>query len=81
MLLPKFSKFQGLLTEKYYGPLTFLDEVMKVKIEERFFPFVPAEGPFMNSSLVIDGTDCPIDRASRREDRNLYSNGRHKENT
>ena len=65
-----------------WSTLFFLDVVMdEVKIEERFFPFVPAEGPFMNSSLVIDGTDCPIDRPSRREDRNLYSNGRHKENT
>lgn len=65
-----------------WNTLLYLDVVMdEVKIEERFFPFVPAEGPFSDISLVIDGTDCPIDRPSRRADRNLFSNGRHKENT
>lgn len=42
---------------------------------------MPSKGIFKNVSLIVDGTDCPIDRPGNREDRNYFSNGRHKENT
>jgi hypothetical protein len=42
---------------------------------------IPKKGIFKNVSLIVDGTDCPIDRPGKRKDRNLHSNGRHKENT
>lgn len=47
----------------------------------RFSPFVPSSGVFKNVSLIVDGTDCAVDRPSHRADRNYLSNGRHKENT
>src|SRR5690348_3064393 len=34
----------------------------------------------MNTFLTVDGTDCPINRPTERENRDLYSCGRLKEN-
>jgi hypothetical protein len=42
-------------------------------------PF-PKTGLFRNITLIVDGTDCPINRPSARKDRELYSSGRLKEN-
>ena len=35
----------------------------------------------MDCALVVDVTECAIERPKSRELRNLYSNGRNKENT
>ncbi len=68
--------------KKLWETLLFLDVIMEeVQLEHRFFPFFPKSGPFENMCLVVDGTDCPIDRPKERSLRNLHSNGRHKENT
>ncbi|HYN44830.1 MAG TPA: transposase family protein [Candidatus Limnocylindrales bacterium] len=65
-----------------WDTLLYLDFIMdEVHMKDRFMPFVPENGLFENVTLVVDATECAIDRPTRREDRNLYSNGRHKENT
>jgi hypothetical protein len=46
----------------------------------RFLYPIPESGLFKNISLIVDGTDCPINRPINREQRELYSNGRVKEN-
>jgi hypothetical protein len=35
---------------------------------------------FGDIALIVDGTDCPINRPGTREGRNEFSNGRNKEN-
>jgi hypothetical protein len=68
--------------KRLWDTLFYLDLVMdEIHIDERFIPFFPTKGPFANATLVVDATDCAIDRPTHREDRNLYSNGRNKENT
>jgi len=52
----------------------------EIDINERFTPFVPKTGIFAGISLIVDGTDCPVDRPGRRQNRDYLSNGRHKEN-
>jgi len=65
-----------------WDSLLYLDHKMnEIKIEERSTPFVPSTGIFKNVSLIVDGTDCPVDRPTLRSDRDYYSNGRHKENS
>jgi hypothetical protein len=60
----------------------YLDFTMhEINIEQRFSPYIPSSGIFKNVSLIVDGTDCAVDRPSHRSDRNFLSNGRHKENT
>ena len=41
---------------------------------------VPHGGTFGDIALIVDGTDCPINRPGTREERNLFTNGRNKEN-
>ncbi len=41
---------------------------------------VALSGPFEGISLIVDGTDCPVDRPQYRADREILSNGRTKEN-
>jgi hypothetical protein len=50
-------------------------------MENRFHPAPSQTSLFSGCYLALDATECPIDRPSRREQRNLYSNGRHKENS
>jgi len=62
--------------------LDYLDFFMnEIKLGDRFSPFIPQLGIFAGISLIVDGTDCAIDRPKTREERNYFSNGRHKENT
>jgi hypothetical protein len=43
--------------------LIYLNDVMtEISIEDRYFPFVPRGGAFKNVCMVVDGTECPIDR-------------------
>jgi hypothetical protein len=65
-----------------WDTVEYLDDNMtEIDISNRFFPYRPNEGIFENVSLIIDGTDCPIDRPTELEDRLKYSSGRPKENT
>lgn len=50
-------------------------------MENRFFPEPSKDSLFSDCFLALDATECPLDRPTKREDRNLYSNGRHKENS
>jgi len=52
----------------------------EILLENRFLDAIPRDGLFKDISLIVDGTDCPINRPSTREERELYSNGRLKEN-
>jgi len=70
--------------------LYFLDSMMKeVYLAKRFEGPVAEQGLFEGITLVIDGTDCPIERPNRDfEDsptqiwrRKLYYSGRDKENS
>lgn len=57
------------------------DNMTEIDIEERFYPSYPKSGIFENITLIVDGTDCPVDRPTKLEDRLKYSSGRSKENT
>jgi hypothetical protein len=60
----------------------YLDNNMtEIDINDRFHPTIPNSGIFENVSLIVDGTDCSIDRPSELCNRLKYSNGRSKENT
>jgi len=78
------SHFQ--ITRKTYRKylwetLFYLEQIMdEIRIENRFLDSYPKCGIFQNISLIVDGTDCPINRPTTREERELYSNGRLKEN-
>jgi len=62
--------------------MEYLDYRMnEIKLENRLLPYIPKVGIFAGVSLIVDGTDCAIDRPTKRQDRNYHSNGRHKENT
>ena len=47
-----------------WSTLMYLNLVMEeIHIENRFFPFIPQEGHmFENVAIIVDGTECPIDR-------------------
>jgi hypothetical protein len=62
--------------------LTYLDAVMcEIDLERRFEGEVSKEGIFQNVTMVIDGTDLPIQRPSRSKlDRQVFFSGRKKEN-
>jgi hypothetical protein len=66
-----------------WNAIDYLSNSMKeeININNRFSSFVPTTGIFANCSLIGDGTDCPVDRPTKLEDRLKYSNGRSKENT
>jgi len=62
--------------------LYYLDFCMnEIQLENRFQPCVCENSLFEDVSLVVDATECAIDRPTSRFARNLHSNGRHKENT
>jgi len=59
----------------------YLDYAMnEINLEDRFLDHVPSAGIFAGISLVVDGTDCPVDRPQTRDGRNFLSSGRSKEN-
>jgi len=65
-----------------WNAVDYLNIVMnEIKIENRLLSHVPSVGIFAGISLVVDATDCPIDRPTHRRERDYFSNGRHKENT
>jgi hypothetical protein len=65
-----------------WNAIDYLSNSMnEIDMNNRFNSFVPTTGIFSNCSLIADGTDCPIDRPTKLEDRLKYSNGRSKENT
>jgi len=66
-----------------WNAIEYLDYIMdEIRLDSRFSGIVPQTGIFANIALVVDGTDCPIDRPSySKKERCLYSCGRHKENT
>jgi len=50
-------------------------------LEDRFSGPVTTTGIFAGVAMVVDGTDCPIDKpSSSKEDRLLYFSGRSKDN-
>jgi hypothetical protein len=53
----------------------------EIQLSARAYPYLPTQGIFEGVSLIIDSTDFAIPRPTFREDRNLYSSGRKKENT
>lgn len=64
-----------------WATIRYLAYVMdEVRMDQRFATPPSESSFFQNAFLVVDGTDCPLRRPSKREDRNLYSNGRSKEN-
>jgi hypothetical protein len=43
--------------------INYLNSVMtEINIEDRYDPFVPSSGIFKNVCIIVDGTECPIDR-------------------
>jgi len=67
--------------KRLWSTLYYLDYIMnEVNLENRFSPFVPRNGVFSHITLIIDGTECPIERPCDIRERFLYSNGRPKEN-
>jgi len=68
--------------KRLWQSIHYLDFSMKeINLEDRYLDDVPRFGIFRNISLIVDATDCPIRRPSVRTQRELYSNGRMKENT
>jgi hypothetical protein len=52
--------------KKLWVALNYLNDVMtEISIDDRYFPFVPNGGAFKNVCMVVDGTECPIDRYVR----------------
>lgn len=47
---------------------------------DRYLDPLASAGLFKDITLIVDGTDCPIHRPGTREQRNVYTNGRNKEN-
>jgi hypothetical protein len=65
-----------------WSAIEYLNESMnEIDISRRYSSLVPKTGVFANVSLIVDSTDCPIDRPSKLEDRLEYTSGRSKENT
>jgi len=61
--------------------LYYLDHVMtEISYEKRFNDFVPTHGVFKGVSLIVDGTECPLDRPMTKTERLKYFSGRKKEN-
>jgi len=53
----------------------------EIDIEKRFDGHIPTEGIFKDISMIIDGTDIPIDRPYiSKTDRQIFFSGRKKEN-
>jgi len=68
--------------EKLWSTLEYLDGIMsEVSFSSRLFDFIPFKGIFKDIALIVDGTDCPINRLSSRLKRLAYSSGRKKDNT
>jgi hypothetical protein len=53
----------------------------EIEIHDRYNPTIPSYGIFKDVSMIVDATDCPIDRPTSLENRLNYSSGRSKENT
>jgi len=75
-----------------WNAIDYLDNAMgEIYLGRRFEGFIPTHGLFANIALVVDGTDCPIQRPNspslynypdrQRWLRNLYTTGRKKENS
>jgi len=61
--------------------LFYLDYFMnEINIDYRFRDPLANAGLFQDITLIVDGTDCPIHRPGTREQRNIFTNGRNKEN-
>jgi len=65
-----------------WSTLGYLDWVMdEIRLEDRFKGPVATSGPFQNITLIVDGTDCPIDRPClSKDERTKYHSGRSKDN-
>jgi len=67
--------------KQLWQSINYLDYIMEeVDIQKRLIPYVPSRGIFANVSLIVDATDCPVERPKELEDRLQLSNGRLKEN-
>jgi len=53
----------------------------EIKFQDRFEPAPDSSSLFQNVYLIVDATECAIQRPSSYSDRMLYSSGRNKENT
>jgi len=57
------------------------DSMTEINIEDRFSGPVPTSGLFANIAMIIDGTDCPVDRPfASKEERLKFFSGRSKDN-
>jgi len=77
------SSFKTRKTYRKYvwDALFYLEYFMnEINIDYRFLDPVASSGVFSDITLIVDGTDCPINRPGTRELRNTYTNGRNKEN-
>src|SRR5690242_1635509 len=53
----------------------------EIDLERRFDGPIADEGIFENIAMVIDGTDCPIERPSKSKlERKIFFSGKKKEN-
>lgn len=77
-LIASRNTYRKKLWDTIYHLDFFMDEIT---IDSRFDDYVPDRGIFKNIALVVDGTDCPIDRPNTKDERLAFSSGRNKENT
>jgi len=78
----KFGLTRTTYRIRLWDTLEYLDNTMdEIHLNGRFEPYYATEGVFRNVTLIVDATECAIDRPSKHVDRNLYSSGRNKENT